>query len=80
MTLSPEQIDQLRSVLIRVSDLPYFKNDLVAEIVHDARLALVILTPHPITGAEIRAYQEEHQVGFYDAKAALKTADREGSK
>jgi hypothetical protein len=75
MTLSPEQIDQLRSVLRRVSDLPYFKNVQIEEIVRDARLALNILMPRAVTGAEIRAYQEEHRVGFYDAKAALKTAD-----
>lgn len=29
-----------------------------------------------LTGAEIRAYQEKHHVGFYDAKAALTDEDK----
>lgn len=74
MILSSEQTEKLTDILRRVSDLPYFKNPQVEEIVRDARSVLKILTPRRVTGADIRAYQEEHQVGFYDAKEALKTA------
>lgn len=65
------QVNRMRDVVGRAADLPHFKNERMSKLVRDAVAALGESEDGQFTGADIRAYQEQHEVGFYEAKAML---------